>query len=216
MQCESSDEEWAQPFLDVEDPLPNQICPFATTSEISIKRMLEISSTTKDDIILDMGCGDGRIVIYAAKHFGIRSIGLDINPDLIKLAKENAIKEGVDHLVVFKVQDMANDSFDFKLTTIDSNFFSTTDTSTPLVYPTILTCYLIPRALKAIEPKIKKLVREKGFIQDHRDIRIATIVYPFERWQEVETDNQLKIFLYNNKSIDITPKSLDSSNPVFI
>ncbi|KAN0016414.1 hypothetical protein ACTFIU_006381 [Dictyostelium citrinum] len=220
MQCDS-DEEWTQPFLDEEDPLPNQICPYATSSEISIKSMLEISSIDSDDIVLDLGCGDGRIVIYAAKHYGIRGIGLDINPELIKTANENAKKEGVDHLVLFKVQDFANESFDFKLSTIGLNNNNNNNKKKKLIYPTILTCYLIPRALKVIEPKVKKLIRENsgdGNDQSttHKSIRIATIVYPFERWQHINDDNSLKIFLYTKDSIDIIPKSLDSSNPIFI
>ncbi|KAK5583966.1 hypothetical protein RB653_005572 [Dictyostelium firmibasis] len=217
MQCDS-DEEWTQPFLDEEDPLPNQICPYATSSEISIKSMLEISSIDSDDIVLDLGCGDGRIVIYAAKHYGIRGIGLDINPELIKTAIENSKKEGVDHLVLFKVQDFANESFDFKLDTIGLSLNNDNDDkkNINLIYPTILTCYLIPRALKVIEPKVKKLIRENGESINHKPIRIATIVYPFERWQHINDDNSLKIFLYNKDSIDIIPKSLDSSNPIFI
>ncbi|KAM9968214.1 hypothetical protein ACTFIW_002650 [Dictyostelium discoideum] len=214
MQCDS-DEEWTQPFLDEEDPLPNQICPYATSSEISIKSMLEISSIDSDDVVLDLGCGDGRIVIYAAKHYGIRGIGLDINPELIKTANENAKKEGVDHLVLFKVQDFANQSFDFKLSSI--GLFNNNSNNSKLIYPTILTCYLIPRALKAIESKVKKLIRDNSSEStNHKSIRIATIVYPFERWQHINDDNSLKIFLYTKDSIDIIPKSLDSSNPIFI
>ncbi|EAL67189.1 hypothetical protein DDB_G0280421 [Dictyostelium discoideum AX4] len=217
MQCDS-DEEWTQPFLDEEDPLPNQICPYATSSEISIKSMLEISSIDSDDVVLDLGCGDGRIVIYAAKHYGIRGIGLDINPELIKSANENAKKEGVDHLVLFKVQDFANESFDFKLSSIGLyNNNNNNDNNNKLIYPTILTCYLIPRALKVIESKVKKLIRDNDSEStNHKSIRIATIVYPFERWQHINDDNSLKIFLYTKDSIDIIPKSLDSSNPIFI
>ncbi|KAM9956321.1 hypothetical protein ACTFIR_003034 [Dictyostelium discoideum] len=217
MQCDS-DEEWTQPFLDEEDPLPNQICPYATSSEISIKSMLEISSIDSDDVVLDLGCGDGRIVIYAAKHYGIRGIGLDINPELIKTANENAKKEGVDHLVLFKVQDFANQSFDFKLSSIglNNNNNNNNSSNSKLIYPTILTCYLIPRALKAIESKVKKLIRDNSSEStNHKSIRIATIVYPFERWQHINDDNSLKIFLYTKDSIDIIPKSLDSSNPIF-
>eukprot|EP01133_Synstelium_polycarpum_P019065 gene19065-22830_t len=91
------------PFLDEDDPLPGQCCPYATTSEFTMAEGLNIASVDKDDVLLDVGCGDGRIPIFAAKTYGIRSIGIDINPDLIAKANKEAIDQGVSHLVLFKV-----------------------------------------------------------------------------------------------------------------
>ncbi|KAF2077150.1 hypothetical protein CYY_001535 [Polysphondylium violaceum] len=201
------------PFLDEDDPLPGQICPYAATSEVSIKTMIEIASPTPDDIVVDLGCGDGRIVIQAAKIFGIRGVGLDINPELIESANRIAKEEGVEHLVCFKLLNFAQDSFDF---TLKSMGFQG---ETPHIYPTLITCYLIPKALKTIEPKLKSLLRNLNNNQEqprHKDIRISSIVFNFERWQEIDKNEKLKIYLYDKTSADVVPKSTDSANPIFI
>jgi cyclopropane fatty-acyl-phospholipid synthase-like methyltransferase len=70
-----------------------------------VQRMLEVAEITKGDILYDMGSGDGRVVIEAAKKYGIRAVGVDLNPDLVAKARENAVKEGVSHLVEFRAQD---------------------------------------------------------------------------------------------------------------
>eukprot|EP01132_Coremiostelium_polycephalum_P007581 gene7581-9322_t len=199
------------PYLDVDDPLPNQICPYATSSMPSIEKMLSISSINSDDFIMDLGCGDGRIVVYAAKHFGIRGIGVDINPDLLKKANELAIKENVTHLVTFKLMNIADDGFDYKLKTCGIEHET-------LIYPTIITCYLIPKALGLIETKLKQLVRGEisPIIENHKEIRVITIVFGFERWKEFQKDDRLRINLYTKDSIDLFPKNLNSQNPVFI
>ncbi|KYQ93695.1 hypothetical protein DLAC_05083 [Tieghemostelium lacteum] len=200
------------PFLEEDDPLPGQICPYATTSQASIKKMLEIAEIKPDDILLDLGTGDGRIVLYAAKHFGIRGIGLDINPDLIQKANEQAKIDKVEHLVSFQVRNFAEESFDYTLKCIDSSIES------KHVYPTIIACYLIPKALKIIEPRLKEIVRTKGPETQERDIRMVSIIFSFERWSYSNRDPSLNIFLYNQSSVDFTPKerNLDTSNPIFI
>jgi tRNA/tmRNA/rRNA uracil-C5-methylase (TrmA/RlmC/RlmD family) len=72
--------------------------------------MLQLGQVGKNDVIYDLGCGDGRIPIAAAKRFGTRGVGVDIDPQRIAEANANAKKEGVTHLVTFKLQDaMATD-----------------------------------------------------------------------------------------------------------
>lgn len=79
---------------------------FVTTPQVAVDRMLEICQPTDQDYVLDLGCGDGRIVITAAKKFGCKGLGFDIDPKLIQLCRENAKREGVEHLVEFKQQDI--------------------------------------------------------------------------------------------------------------
>jgi precorrin-6B methylase 2 len=65
-----------------------------------------MAKVTKGDVVMDIGCGDGRLVIQAVKEFGAKKgIGIDINPDLIKKCKENAKKAGVADRVEFRVGD---------------------------------------------------------------------------------------------------------------
>lgn len=80
--------------------------PFVTTPQIAVNRMLALCRPSQEDIVLDLGCGDGRIVITAAKQFGCKGIGYDIDPKLIKLCKENAKRAGVEDLVEFYQQDI--------------------------------------------------------------------------------------------------------------
>lgn len=80
--------------------------PFVPTTERAVEAMLELAKVTKNDVVYDLGCGDGRIVITAAKKYGARGVGIDINPERIAEARANAKKEGVEHLVKFIEQDL--------------------------------------------------------------------------------------------------------------
>lgn len=71
-----------------------------------VKRMLKLADVKEGDVVFDLGCGDGRVVIEAAKKFGATGVGIDIDPALVKLAKENARKAGVEGKVEFKVGDI--------------------------------------------------------------------------------------------------------------
>ena len=79
--------------------------PFVPSPMHVVQRMLDVAEITPGDILYDMGSGDGRVVIEAAKKYGIRAVGVDLNPDLVAKARENAAKEGVSHLVEFRAQD---------------------------------------------------------------------------------------------------------------
>src|ERR1051325_5932775 len=79
--------------------------PFVPSPMHVVQRMLEVAEIQKSDILYDMGSGDGRVVIEAAKKYGIRAVGVDLNADLVAKARENAAREGVDHLVEFRAQD---------------------------------------------------------------------------------------------------------------
>jgi SAM-dependent methyltransferase len=80
--------------------------PYVPTTEKAVGEMLKLAKVTKNDIVYDLGCGDGRIVIAAAKTYGAHGVGIDINPVRIAEAKENAKKAGVEHLVRFEENDL--------------------------------------------------------------------------------------------------------------
>ncbi|MEJ5369539.1 MAG: class I SAM-dependent methyltransferase [Bryobacteraceae bacterium] len=94
--------------LPAQTPKPKRTpdVPFVPTTERAVEAMLELAKVTKNDIVYDLGCGDGRIVITAAKKYGARGVGIDINPERIAEARANAKKEGVEHLVKFIEQDL--------------------------------------------------------------------------------------------------------------
>jgi SAM-dependent methyltransferase len=71
-----------------------------------IRRMLQLADTTRDDVVMDLGAGDGRIPIHAAKHFGARGIAVELEENLVQLAREAAIREGVAGRVEVIRQDL--------------------------------------------------------------------------------------------------------------
>ena len=82
--------------------------PYVATPPDVVARMLGLASVTARDVVYDLGCGDGRIVIAAAQQFGARGVGVDIDPVRIAEARENAARAQVEHLVTFKLQDALN------------------------------------------------------------------------------------------------------------
>jgi len=85
--------------------IAQETIPFVPSPPHVVQRMLEVAEIKKGDVLYDMGSGDGRIVIEAAKQFGVRGVGIDLNPELVAKARENAKNEGVSHLVEFRAQD---------------------------------------------------------------------------------------------------------------
>jgi cyclopropane fatty-acyl-phospholipid synthase-like methyltransferase len=82
------------------------LAPYIATPDDVVDRMLTLARVSRDDLVYDLGCGDGRIPIAAAKKYGARGIGLDIDPKLVALARANAAAAGVDRLVDFRVEDV--------------------------------------------------------------------------------------------------------------
>ena len=80
--------------------------PFVPTTQEAVQAMLKLADVKKSDIVYDLGCGDGRIVIAAAKAYGAHGVGIDIDPQRIKEAKESAKKAGVENLVRFEENDL--------------------------------------------------------------------------------------------------------------
>ena len=86
-------------------PIKQSLAPYVPTPEDVVERMLRLARTTGDDVVYDLGCGDGRIPIAAAKMFGARGVGVDIDPRRIEESRANAKAAGVEHLVEFRLGD---------------------------------------------------------------------------------------------------------------
>ena len=80
--------------------------PYEPSSEEIVSGMLNLASVRKGDVVYDLGCGDGRIVITAVQKFGARGVGIDIDPERIAEAKENARKAGVTGRAMFRNEDL--------------------------------------------------------------------------------------------------------------
>ena len=76
-----------------------------------VEEMLSLAGVKKGDVLYDLGSGDGRIAVTAAKRYGIRAVGIDIDPERIREAKENAANAGVSHLVTFRQEDLFKADF---------------------------------------------------------------------------------------------------------
>ena len=107
--------------------------PYVPTTDRAVEAMLKLAGVTKSDIVYDLGCGDGRIVIAAAKLFGARGVGIDINPVRIGEANENAKKAGVEKLVRFEENDL-----------FEANFKEAT----------VVTLFLLPNINLKLRPKL--------------------------------------------------------------
>ena len=110
--------------------------PYVPTPQAVVDRMLAMAKVTAQDYLIDLGSGDGRIVVTAAKKFGARGFGVELNPVRISEANENALKNGVTDKVVF----------------YQRNLFET-----DLTQATVITMYLLPRVNLELRPKLLDL-----------------------------------------------------------
>jgi len=110
--------------------------PYVTTPQNVVDAMLGLAGVKPGDTLLDLGSGDGRIVTTAAQRFGVKGTGIEIDPRLIKLARENAQTAGVADKATFREQD---------LFTTDLSGYS------------VITIYLLPDVNKKLKPALQKL-----------------------------------------------------------
>jgi SAM-dependent methyltransferase len=120
---------------------------FVATDLTIVNAMLTLAGVTRDDIVYDLGCGDGRIVIAAAKEFGARGVGVDLDPQRIREAQANAVRAGVADRVTFHVQDI----FD-----------------TDIQPATVVTLFLSPELNARLHPKLTSRLKPGSRIVSHR------------------------------------------------
>jgi SAM-dependent methyltransferase len=85
--------------------LPEQLAPFDPTPYEVVDRMLALAGITAGDLLYDLGSGDGRVLIAAAKKYRIKAVGFEVDPGLVKLARENIKQENLEQLVEVRQQD---------------------------------------------------------------------------------------------------------------
>jgi ubiquinone/menaquinone biosynthesis C-methylase UbiE len=112
-----------------------------------VDEMLRLANVKKGDVLYDLGSGDGRIPVTAAKKFGVRAVGIDIDPQRIKEATENAKKHGVGKLVTFKQEDL------FKTDFKDA---------------TVVTLYLLPDLNVKLRPRLLNELKPGTRIVSHQ------------------------------------------------
>lgn len=109
---------------------------FVPTPQDVVEKMLELAEVTKDDVVYDLGCGDGRIVVTAAKKYGCKAIGIDIDPKRVKESLERVKKNKVENLVTIKEGDIFKED---------------------LSSASVVTLYLLPSLNVKLIPQLQKL-----------------------------------------------------------
>ena len=140
---------WVQPaliHLSLARAQEGKIVPYVPTPQEVVDRMLEMAQVKKGDVVYDLGSGDGRIVVTAAKKYGVKAIGYEIDPQRIKESHENIKKAGVEKLVEIRQQDIR---------------------SVDLSAASVLTMYLLPEVNLMIRPNIWKQMKPGSRIVSH-------------------------------------------------
>src|SRR3990170_3198987 len=138
---------------------PNEEIPFIPTPIEVIDRMLELAEVKKGDVVYDLGIGDGRIVIRAAKKFGVRAVGIEMDSWLLDKARKAAKAEGVSHLVEFRSEDALK---------------------TDISRATVVTLYMLPWFNEAMKPNFKKMLKPGA--------RIVAHDFGIEGWEPDKTE----------------------------
>ena len=129
------------------------------TPQSLVDRMLQMAGVKPTDFVIDLGAGDGRTVITAAKKFGARALGVEFNPDMVELAKRNAEKEGISG----RAQFIRGDIF-----------------QTDFTQATVLTLYLLPSLNLKLRPTILRM--KPG-------TRVVSHAFTMGEWEPDQTDS---------------------------
>ncbi len=143
--------------------------PFVPTPPEVIDRMLEMAQVKSDDVIYDLGSGDGRILIQAAKRYGVRGVGIEIDEDLVRKARANAVREKVDRLVEFRAQDAL-----------------TADVSRA----TVVTLYMLPDFNAKLRPILDQQLKSGARVVSHD--------FPIEGWVPDRVERLKGDFLHDH------------------
>ena len=127
-------------------PKPKLDVPYVPTPEAVVAKMLEMAKVRKNDLLYDLGCGDGRIVITAARKYGARGVGYDIDPQRIRESNENAERAGVTDRVRFVQGDLFQ---------------------ADLSGATVVTLYLLPDVNARLRPKLLSELKPGTRIVSH-------------------------------------------------
>jgi ubiquinone/menaquinone biosynthesis C-methylase UbiE len=133
--------------------------PFVPTPPEVIDRMLAMAEVENGDILYDVGSGDGRIVITAAKRYGIKGVGIEIDDDLVREAQTRARRENVQNLVEFRAQDAL-----------------TADVSPA----TVVTIYMLPEFNAKLRPLLERQLKP--------GTRVVSHDFPIEGWVPIRTE----------------------------
>jgi ribosomal protein L11 methylase PrmA len=166
---------------------PKLTVPYVPTPQDVVEKMLELAQVTKDDVVYDLGCGDGRIVVTAAKKYGAKGVGVDLDPERVKDSLANVKKAGVEKLVTIREGDVLK-----------------TDVSNA----TVVCLYLLPNVNLQLRPILQKQLKPGA--------RIVCHDFDMGDWKPVKTvevsdkdgsDHTLYLFKIEGKGDKPQPKA---------
>jgi precorrin-6B methylase 2 len=160
-------------FLFLLAPAQKSLAPYVASPPEVVDRMLALAAVTGEDVVYDLGCGDGRIPIAAAAKYGARGVGIDIDPQRIQESRENARAAGVAHLVEFRLQDALE---------------------ADISEATVVTLYLLGSANAILRPVLTKQLRPGARIVSHAFSMGPS--WPADRIDQFTTRNGDEITLY--------------------
>lgn len=120
---------------------------YLPTPQEVVEDMLRLANVRRGDVLYDLGSGDGRIAVTAARLYGIRAVGIDIDPERIQEANENARRHGVEKLVTFRQQDLFTSDFR---------------------EATVVTLYLLPDLNVKLRPRLMAQLRPGSRVVSHQ------------------------------------------------
>jgi SAM-dependent methyltransferase len=143
--------------------------PFVRSAPEVIDRMLELAQVKPGDIVYDIGSGDGAIIIRAAKKYGVRGVGIEIDADLVARARNNAFREKVEHLVEFRAQDAF---------------------AVDVSPATVVTLYMLPEFNAKLRPILDRQLKPGSRVVSHD--------YPVEGWVPDRVERVSGDFLHDH------------------
>jgi cyclopropane fatty-acyl-phospholipid synthase-like methyltransferase len=143
--------------------------PFVRSAPEVIDRMLELAQVKPGDVVYDIGSGDGAIIIRAAKKYGAKGVGIEIDQDLVLKARNNAFREKVEHLVEFRAQDAF-----------------TADVSPA----TVVTLYMLPDFNAKLRPMLDRQLKPGSRVVSHD--------FPIQGWVPDKVERVKGDFLHDH------------------
>ena len=137
-----------------------------------VAKMLELAKVTKDDVLYDLGCGDGRIVVAAAKKYGCHAVGFDINPVRVRESLENVRRNGVEDLVRIERKDIF---------TVD------------LSKASVITLYLLPEMNVRLIPQLEKLKPGARIVAHDYNVQG---IQPDRQWTMMSKEDGVEHYIY--------------------
>ncbi len=146
---------------------------YLPTPEYIVDKMLELAKVKKGDIVYDLGCGDGRIVVRAAKKYGAKGVGIDLNPERIEESLENVKKHKVEKLVTIKKGNVLEED---------------------LRKATVVTLYILPELMMRLEPILLDQLKPGS--------RVVSHAFTMDKWVPAKEETHVyegaeyNLFLY--------------------